>query len=114
MIKKLGMVIALSAATLIWAAASYTVNLTKPALVGSSEIKAGDYKLELNGSKVTLKHGKTEVEADVTVENGSTKFAQTTACCVGDDGKYHLQEIRIGGTNTKLTFNQTSSMAVGK
>jgi hypothetical protein len=102
------------AVALAWAASGHTVNFSKPAMVGSTEIKAGDYKLELNGDKATLTKGKTTVEADVTVENGATKYNQTSACCLGQDGKYRLQEIRVGGTNTKVTFKENSGMAVGK
>ena len=102
------------AVALAWAASSHTVNFSKPAIIGSTEIKPGDYKLELNGNKAILTKGKTTVEADVTVEEGANKFYQTSACCLGEDGKYRLQEIRVGGTNTKVTFKQNSGEAVGK
>lgn len=102
------------AAALAWAASSYTVNLPKPAVVAGSQLKPGDYKLEINGSKAILKHGKTEVEADVTVETGSTRYAETSACCMSEDGKYRLQEIRVGGTNTKLTFKENTGASVGR
>ncbi len=114
MTKKLVLVFAMFAVALAWAASGYTVNLQKPAIVAGAELKPGDYKLELNGDKATLKHGKTSVEAEVTVENGATKFSQTSTCCLGEDGKYRLEEIRVGGTNTKVTFKQNSGMAVGK
>jgi hypothetical protein len=104
----------LLAATLAWAASSYTVNLPKPTMVAGSELRPGDYKLEINGAKAILKHGKTEVEADVTVETGASRYAQTSACCMSEDGKYRLQEIRVGGTNTKLTFKENTGASVGK
>ncbi len=33
------------------------------------------------------------------------KFRSTTMCCLSDDGKYNLQEIRLGGTNQKLVIS---------
>jgi hypothetical protein len=114
MTRNLLLAFVLFAMALAWAASSHSVNFSKPAIVGNTEIKPGDYKLELNGNKAVLKRGKTEVEAEVTVENGATKFTQTSACCLGDDGKYRLQEIRVGGTNTKVTFKENMGMAVGK
>lgn len=104
----------LFAVAVAWAAAGYNVTLSKPAVVGGAEIKAGNYKLELNGDKAVLKNGKTTIEADVTVEAAPNKFDSTSACCLGEDGKYRLQEIRVGGTTTKVTFKESSGMAVGK
>jgi hypothetical protein len=86
---------------------TYHLSLSKPAVVSGTEFKAGDYKVELDGNKATLKSGKNSVETEVNVENNGTKFSQTTACCLGEDGKYHLQELRLGGTTTKLTFKET-------
>ena len=100
------------AVAIAFGAANYHVNFNKPAVVGDSELKSGEYKLELNGNKATLKNGKTSVEADVVVETSPTKFAETSQCCL-ESGKYHLQEIRIGGTNTKVTFRSTQNTASG-
>ncbi len=97
------------AVALAWAASGYHVNFQKPAVVNGTEIKAGDYKLELDGNKAILKHGKTAVEADVVVETAPGKFASTSVCCLGEDGKYRLKEIRVGGTDNKVTFKQNSA-----
>jgi hypothetical protein len=50
----------------------------------------------------------------VTVENGANQFSQTSACGLGADGKYRLHEIRIGSTITRILFNGSSEMAVGR
>ena len=86
---------------------TYRLTLAKPAVISGTEFKAGDYRVELDGNKATLKSGKTSVETDVIVKTSPSKFNQTTACCLGEDGKYHLQELRLGGTATKLTFKET-------
>jgi hypothetical protein len=114
MLRNITILFVLFAVAIAVAASGHSVNLSKPAVVGGKEIKAGEYKLELNGDKATLKNGKTTVEADVTVENNGNKFDRTSACCLGEDGKYRLQEIRVGGTDTKVTFKEDSGMAVGK
>ncbi len=103
---------AVLAAGLAIAADSYSINFAKPVVVGSTEMKPGDYKLELDGNKATLRNKKNSVEADVTVENAGEKYRLTSSCCLGDDGKYHLQEIRVGGTNTKVLFKEPSGLAV--
>ena len=93
-------------------AANYHINFSKPAVVGDSELKSGEYKLELNGNKATLKNGKTTVEADVSVETSPAKFAETSQCCL-ENGKYRLHEIRIGGTNTKVVFRSMQTPVAG-
>ena len=85
-------------------ASSYTLNLQKPAVVNGTELKAGDYKVEVNGTKATIRNKQTSVDAEVTVETMPSKTYQSTACCLGEDGKYKLQELRLGGTNMKLLF----------
>jgi hypothetical protein len=87
-------------------AKTYTVTLFQPSTVGQTELKPGDYKLELREQKAVLKSGKTISEAPVTVENEKSKFGATTVRYRNGDGKYHIQEIRLGGTNMKIVFNE--------
>jgi len=94
--------------TLALAAASaktYRVTIFEPALLGSAELKPGDYKVEVTGDKMVITSGRKSVEASVTVENGKEKFASTTVRYSNGDGKYRIQEIRLGGTSTKLVVN---------
>ena len=87
-------------------ASSYTVSLFAPSMVGATELKPGDYKIEVNDEKAIIRNGKVEAESPVKVEQGDTKFDRTVVRYVNDgDGKVmHIQEIRIGGTKTKLVF----------
>ncbi len=87
---------------------AHRVTLDRPAVVNGTELKAGEYKLEINGGKVTLSNKKTSVDASARVEAAAEKFRSTTVCCLGDNGKYNLQEIRIGGTNQKLLVSSDS------
>jgi hypothetical protein len=94
-------VIGISAA---YAASSYHVTLYKPTTINGTQLKAGVVKLELQGDKLVIKQGKTSVESSVTVQNGSQKFDATTVSYAGDSTNNQVQEIRLGGTATKLLF----------
>ena len=84
----------------------YTVRLFETAIVGTTELKPGDYKIEVNDQKAVIRRGKMQTESPVKVEEGDTKFATTVVRYVNHaDGKAHIQEIRIGGTKTKLVFS---------
>jgi hypothetical protein len=87
------------------AASNYHFSIFQPSYVGGKELKPGDYKIELNGDKAVIKVGKQVLEAAVKVENGSEKFSETSVRYATADGKMMVQEIRLGGTSTKLVFN---------
>ncbi|SRR6266702_2603191 len=86
-------------------ARSYTVNLFETAMVGATELKPGEYKIEVNDQKAVIRSGKVRTESNVKVEEGDTKFANTVVRYgKSADGKALIQEIRIGGTKTRLLF----------
>lgn len=86
------------------AAANYRVTLFQPSVVGSTELKPGDYKMEVTDNKVLITAGKTSVEAPVKVETADEKYPSTSVRYASGDGKYKIMEIRIGGTKTRLVF----------
>src|ERR1019366_1155926 len=87
---------------------SYTVSLTRPNMIGATELQPGDYKIEVVGDKAILRQGKVQTESPVKVEEGDKKFDNNVVRYVNSaDGKLHIQEIRIGGTRTKLVFAAT-------
>jgi len=87
------------------AAEKYTVTLHQATMVAGTELKAGDYKVEVNGNKAILTRGKKSVEAPVKVENGDQKYSATTVRYATAGGNYQIDEIRVGGTKTKLVFD---------
>ena len=93
------------------AASSYRVTLYKPTTINGTQLKRGDCKLELQGDKVIIKQGKTSVESNVTVENATHKFDATSVGYAGDSASNEVQEIRLGGTNTKLLFEASGKTA---
>jgi hypothetical protein len=94
-----------------YAASSYHVTLYKATTINGTQLKPGDVKLELQGDKVVIKQGKTSVESTVTVENGTNKFAASSVGYVGDSSNNQVQEIRLGGTTTKLVFEAGAKTA---
>jgi biopolymer transport protein ExbD len=84
---------------------SYKVTLPQTVMLGSTELKAGEYKIEVNDQKAILHNGKVQTESPVKVEENDTKFPSTAVRYVNADGKVRIQEIRIGGTKTRLVFS---------
>jgi hypothetical protein len=87
-------------------AKSYTVNLFQPAVVGNTELKAGEYQVEVADQKAVFRNGKIDSQAPVKVEANDVKYGSTTVRFSNGDGKMHIQEIHIGGTKTKLVFSE--------
>jgi len=87
------------------AASSYHVTFYQPVMINGSELKAGDYKVELKDKTAVITQGKMVTEAPVTVENDSQKYQRTAVRLNGSK----VEEIRIGGTNTRIVFDKTSN-----
>ena len=87
------------------AASSYKVMLHQPTLIAGKELKPGLYKVEVNDTTATLSQGKESVETPVKTETADTKFTSTSVRYKNGDGKYRMEEIRIGGTSTRLVFS---------
>ncbi|HUJ23483.1 MAG TPA: hypothetical protein VLX58_18245 [Bryobacteraceae bacterium] len=86
-------------------AKSYSITLFERSEIGGAELKPGDYTLELKNEKVVIHRGKEAGEAPVKVETAETKYNSTTVRYRNGDGKYHIQEIHLGGTNLRLVVN---------
>ncbi len=86
-------------------AKTYTLTIYQPSVFAGTELKPGDYKLDVQDTKVVLKAGKQTVESAVKVEKADAKFGSTTVRYANADGKLKVQEIRLGGTNLKLVLD---------
>lgn len=102
--KKLLLSFATVALAVASAASTYRITLFQPSIVAGTELKPGDYKVTLKDDKAVITSGKTSVEAAVRTETADSKFSSTTVRYANGDGKYRVQEIRLGGTNTRLVF----------
>ena len=104
MVKNILLGFGLFALAVASAATSYHVTFYEPVMIHGTELKAGDYKLELNDKTAVIKQGKTVTEAPVKVENDGQKYQRTAVRMNG----MQVEEIRIGGTNTRIVFDKTS------
>jgi hypothetical protein len=99
------LILFLTVALMVASAASYNVTLFQPSVVGGKELKAGDYKVTIDGDKAIISMGKQKVEASAKIETAYSKFSSTSVRYTSEGGKMKIQEIRLGGTNQKLIFN---------
>ena len=58
---------------------TYTVKLLEPAMLGGTQLKAGEYQIQVDGDKAVLRSGKGAVETPVKVETGGSKY-RTRPC----------------------------------
>jgi hypothetical protein len=100
-VKKIAFGFATLTLALASAAPRYNVTFFERAVIHGAELKPGDYKMDVQDGKVVFSKGKMTAETPAKVENGEEKYA-TTAVRYGENA--HLREIRIGGTKTKLVF----------
>ncbi len=110
MLKKIAFTIA-TVGVMTASAASYKVSLHQDSVVEGKSLKAGDYKVEVkDNNTAVITKGKQSVEVPVRTETAASKFASTQVQ-YNDSNK--LQEIRVGGTSTKLVFGSTTPTAAG-
>lgn len=85
----------------------YKITLFEPAAVQGTVLRAGDYRLELRDTKLTIlpEHGKVPVEITVKVETVDKKFDTTSVRLDTATGKAVVSEIRLGGTKTRLVLD---------
>ena len=88
----------------IASAKTYTITLSSPAAIGNSQLKSGEYKLELKGDSILVRDGKILSEFPVHVENEARKFETTSITTTSESGSNRIEEIHLGGTTVKLVF----------
>lgn len=91
-------------------AENFRVTLSQPSTVKGNQLKAGDYRLNVENTKCTLVNGKQSVEVNVKVETVEKKFDTTAVRYTSVGEKQSIKEIRIGGTKTKLIFEEQSGL----
>jgi hypothetical protein len=105
MFRKLIPMLAIAAAA-AFCAENYKITLFQPSVVTGTELKAGAYRLQVTDQKVVLYDGKKPIDLAAKIETGGQKFSATTVRYSSRDGKAEIAEIRLGGTSTRLIFNQ--------
>jgi hypothetical protein len=80
---------------------TYRITLQQAAVLNGTELKAGDYRLTLGDSKVTLVLGKQTFVVNAKIESGTGKKFDTTVVRYSSAGdKAVIDQIRLGGTRT--------------
>lgn len=109
MTKKFMLTFAAAALMVASAAEKHNLTLFQPSFVNGTELAPGDYRMEVDGDKITLSKGKQKVEASIKTEQADAKFSSTSVRYSNADGKYKVQEIRLGGTNRKLVIGESQT-----
>jgi hypothetical protein len=103
--KKIMLAVATFALTALAASNTFHVTFDEAAWINGTQLKPGDYRVQVEGDKAVLKSGKTVIEAPAKMETADHKFGSTGVVL---DSKQKVQEIQIGGTKDRIVF-QTAS-----
>jgi len=92
----------------IASAKSFDVFLGAPAMAGSTELKAGEYKLTVDGSQAVFTdvNNSKSFTVPVKIANGDRKFGQTTVETKNENGMDNIHVIDLAGSKTHLEFGQ--------
>jgi hypothetical protein len=105
--KKLLMIGALCVSTLsIVSAKSYDIIISTTVKAGTVQLKPGEYRLKVDGGNATFYDVNTDKSftTPVKVETSDKKFDQTKVDTTKDGDQNKLQDIELGGSNTRLEF----------
>jgi hypothetical protein len=92
----------------IASAKSFDIILGAPAMAGNAALKAGEYKLRIDGTQAifTDAQGLKSITVPVKIENADHKFGQTSVETSNQNGMDNIQAIDLAGSNTKLEFGK--------
>ena len=81
-----------------------TINISQNAKLGKSELKAGEYRLQIEGTKATVQKGKEIVaESEGRWEDRSTKSSYDSLL-ISDNGQ--VKEVRFAGKTRVFVFSE--------
>jgi len=81
-----------------------TINFAQAAKFGKSELRAGEYRLEIDGNKATVQKGKQVVaESEGRWEDRSTK-SNYDSVVIGENGQ--VMEVRFAGQTRVFVFSE--------
>jgi hypothetical protein len=107
--KKIMLAVATFALTALAASNTFHVTFDEAAWIGGTEVKAGSYKVQLEGNKAILKSGKTVIEAPAKLESGDHKFQSDGVVTNTVNDKQVVREIQIGGTKDRIVFEASAA-----
>jgi|SRR5580698_181140 hypothetical protein len=83
---------------------TFKVNLAQDSVVGGKSLKAGNYKISVENGNAVLTRGKESIQVPAKEETAPNKFA-ATELTYKDNA--NLEEVDLGGTNTRIIFETT-------
>lgn len=85
---------------------SYLFNVKDPAYVGTVQLKAGGYRLKVDGAQVVLtdKDGRV-IDAPAQLETCEQKFEQTAVLSRESGESRRITSIQLGGTSYTVVFD---------
>ena len=107
--KKLAVSVFTVAMAVAYAASAVKVDLITPMTVAGTELKAGEYKVTVEGNTATFKSDKKSVTVPATVVTGGEKYRVTMMESAGST----LKSIHIAGTDTTIVFSATAAVTGG-
>jgi hypothetical protein len=96
----------LSLSTFAFASKTYEVSLANPSKAGNVELKAGQYRVKIDGTKATFTNldNAQEFTVEVKTESSSKKFDETRIDASTNSGVDTLKDIQLGGSTTQIDF----------
>ena len=91
------------------ASSHHKVTLDRPLTIGGTELKAGEYSVEMQGGKAIFKSGKSVIEVPATTGKSEQKYYRTSLVIDGSK----LQEIDFEGTTESILFHANGVGASG-
>lgn len=93
----------------IASAKSYNIVLSNPTKVANVDLKAGEYKLKLEGANAVFTNVETgkQFTAPAKLGNAAKKFETTAVATDKKADAEHISSIELGGTTTRIEFSET-------
>jgi hypothetical protein len=87
-------------------AKTYEILLSSPTKAGNLQLKPGEYRLTVNGTKAVFTDVNTtkSFTTEVKVENTDTKFGDTKIDSATEGSTSVIKDIELGGSKTKIDF----------
>ena len=86
-------------------AKTYSFTLPDTSQAGSTTLKAGDYKVKVEGNNVVLKDAEGhDVAAKTKIETSEKPFSATEVSTSQSNGMPHIEWIGLGGSKSKIVF----------
>ena len=96
----------LSISVLAFASKTYEISLANTTKAGNVELKAGAYRVKVNGSTAvfTSMSSDQEYTVEVKTESAARKFEETRLEANHDGSLDTLKDIQLGGSTTQIDF----------